>query len=199
MRYCKKLIAFGFVAAVASVSFCANGDECKKLRVRPIDESGKALDSYCVVPLYSKESGVRVGPEMQGGTHNPAWYLIFVAEKAIDQDLACLKEKGGSGIIGIPFTPLLFEFGETVYPGMPTLFLKRGYLPFTWNQYHGSSSVGEFVMRVGDSEELVQHLLSGQIDQERMREIFRLRPEEKVVDELNSEEKEKLRRCYYGE
>jgi len=199
MRYCKQLIAFGFAAGVACVSCYASSDECEKLRLRPIDKGGKTLESYCVVPLYSKKSGVRVGPELQGGTHDPAWYLIFVAEKTIDQDLACLKEKGGSGIIGIPFTPLLFEFGETVYPGMPTLFLKRGYLPFTWNQYHGGRSVGEFVMQVGDSEELVQHLLSGRIDQERMRETFLLRPEEKVVDELSSDEREKLRRCYYGE
>ena len=194
----KGLIAFGCAAGFACVSCYAADSECEELRLRPIDEAGKPLETYCVVPLYARESGMRVGPEAQGGTHDPAWYLLWVTEKSKDEDLACLKQKRGSPVVGIPLTPLLFQVGETIYPSAK-LFLKRGYLPFAWNKYHDSRSVGEFVMKAGDSEELVQHLLSGLIDQERMRETFMLRSERKVIDELSHEEREKLRRCYYGE
>lgn len=53
-------------------------------------------------------------------------------------------------------------------------------------------------MTEGDSESIVEHLLSGHTDQNRLVEIYKQSPKQEIIDEFSDEEREKLRRCYYG-
>jgi len=188
-----------FIGLLISCSHCqASDQDCLSRKLEPVDASGDALDTYCVVPLYAKSSGVRVGPEGQGGAHDPAYYLRWITEKTRDEEFACIKEKREKGIV-MPFLPFGIAVGESIGPVRNMLYLKRGFAPFIKTGWTDGRVVTKLTMPDGISEDVVQHLLSGEIDQDRIRDIYKLPKNQKIVDEFTEEEREKLRKCYFGE
>ena len=186
------------VAATVLVHCCvcsAYSNDCVLVKLQPVDVSGKVLDTFCVVSLYAKQTGVRLGVEQQGGNRDPARYLIWISEKKSDEDFVCVREKDGP-VAAMPFPPFFIGAGETV-GSAKNLYLKRGFVPFLWDKHFDGRWAETFTMVEGNSEETVEHLLSGNIDQERVRKLFKQREGTKIVDEFTNEEREKLRYCYY--
>jgi len=185
-------LLFTFLLAVGSNMSYA-GKSCLSLKMQPVNSKGEEIKTFCVVPLYSKSKGTRwLSGEIKGQIDSSR-FLIWVSEKTEEMTEGCRWES--DQIIPIP----LGVTGSGIYPVAGTmLYLKRGYAPSLQGGSAGRREITRFLMTEGDSESIVEHLLSGHTDQNRLVEIYKQSPKQEIIDEFSDEEREKLRRCYYG-
>ena len=134
-RWCVKA---GLIGMAAAATFAANmahafGPESHKYFK---SETGKSIESVCVIPSYTNVSGLGIGPDGTGRKSSSEKYLLKPFKYVSSENLYAKLAVGGGVIIPIPPG---FGFGETRVTDQ-MLFVKSGYLPLRRRgDYDGST------------------------------------------------------------
>jgi len=172
-----------------------------------VSPEGKEIDNYCIAPLYSRSftngySGV--GYEERFTLIWPIYIGKYDTFKKMKEELK-----------GTPQLPLFSPTWQIVGLTNPSgerfrwkvlLFLKPGYKPFEWDMSQMSLGTWKppqiLTLERGDSESVVQFLLSTNKDQTQLKKLYwspRTTQDWEIVDGYTDADREALRKCYYEE
>lgn len=183
---------------VLLVPINALGVELAKRPLVFVDESGAEIESYCVAPIYYKAHGVGLGVEASGRSSSEESYLMWPAY--IGKEDGFFEKIKKKNVHGFVFWPLLLPvtWGESV-GASGYLFFKKNYSPLLYKDSFDVRFSKKIQMNAGDSEPAIRLLLAKEPDQLALHKLFRVLIDIPLIVDYSDEDRELLRKCYYGE
>lgn len=180
-----------FFLLTMSMATVSHASDVPRKPLRFVDEDSVEIESYCVAPVYSKSSGFAWGGKgMEWDGNGYLMWPVLVREGDGGYYHKLKRKEPSMQILGG-----WIAAGESIVVSA-TLFLKADRVPFLNNSYTDPDQTKTVVFRSGNSNAAIDLLTSDNVDQEAIRDLYKLPKWWKFVNSYTKEDKELLRTCY---